>query len=234
MDYQSNYPGEQDITSQSRESPAVIKFTDVLAQAPDILDYRKGGNVATMSGAEKVQDYGSIVSMELPKGFVLDSRPVDAVYLNLGDDDPRRFKSSQQPDSSLGLWHTALPQSVCEPLRQLLQRPAHQLSDVEYFKISSIMSPGPWAGDGRNHELSMATADINGKRAIVYDSWRTADPARDGFDAEPQPDDLRTRVVFFQNSASGKLDVAWMQAPVGKFDASAQEFDRSLRSIKWK
>ena len=234
MDYQANYPGEQDIISQSRESVAVIKFTDVLAQAPDAHDFRKGGTVATMSGAPKVQNYGSIGSMELPAGFVLDNHPVDAGFLNLGDDDPRRFKSGLQPDSSLGLWHTGLPQSVGEPLRQLLQRAPHQLSDDEYFKISSIMSPGPWAGDGSNHELSMATTDINGKRAIVYDSWRTADPARDGFDAKPQPDDLRTRVFFFPNIASGKLDVAWMQAPVGKFETSAQEFHRSLRSIKWK
>lgn len=232
MDYQANYPIEQGAMAQNQENRAIVKFADVIAEAPDFARFRRGTTLADMSGTGTIQDYGSISSMKLPKGFVADAQPRDAGYLNLGDGDPRLFKSPS--DSSLGVWNTELPQAVSAPLKEIFQKPGHKLSDDEYFKISSMMSPGPWALDGRNHEISISSANIGGKQAIVYDSWRTADPRKDGFDAKAQPNDLQTRVVFFPNNSSGKLDVAWMQAPVDKFTASAVEFDKSLQSIKWK
>jgi hypothetical protein len=232
MDYQANYPVEQGTMAQGQETRAFVRFADVMASAPDLERVRRGTTLADNSGAATIQDYGSISSMKLPKGFVADTQPRDAGYLNLGDGDPRLFKSP--PNSSLGVWNAELSQSVSGPLREIFQKPGHKLSDDEYFKISSMMSPGPWALDGRNHEISISSVNIGGRNAIVYDSWRTADPRKDGFDAKPQPNDLQTRVVFFPNNSSGKLDVAWMQAPVDKFAASAVEFDKSLQSIKWK
>ncbi len=182
-----------------------------------------------------LQDYGSIRSMDLPPTYVLKSSPGDAGYLNLDENEPRLFASRALPDAIISAWSNNFSKESAPGLTEVMQKSPHALSNDEYFRISGLLAPGgPWAQNGRNHEISMTTQDIAGKRAIVYDYWRTRDMARDKFDAKPMPEDLRGKVVFFPNQATGKVDVVWTQTQVKEFEKSQDDFEKALKSIKWK
>lgn len=182
----------------------------------------------------RFENYGSVRSIDLPGRMIEQKSASDAGYLNLDESDPRQFVSRDQPPMSLGLWHNKLGQDSVQGLREVFSKPPHNLSDDEYFKISGMMLPGPWSGNGRNHEIGLSTIEINGKKAIVYDCWRTKDMQRDSFDVKPLPEDQRVRVVMFPNEATGKVDVVWMQSSFADFDKAKDKFDTSLKSIKWK
>lgn len=193
---------------------------------------QSGGKMS--ANDSKLEDYGSIQMMSLPDEFIRNTEPSDAGYLNLGDDDPRVFNSKLNDSTKIGAWHSNFPSSLNSGLHDVLQKPPHNLSDDEYFKISGLMSPGPWSGDGRNHELSMKSQEINGKKAIVYDYWKSKDPSHDSFDSKPGVDDIRGRVVFFPNEKTNKVDILWLQAPISDFEKKATDFDQSLKQIKWR
>jgi hypothetical protein len=180
-----------------------------------------------------LNDYGSIKSMDLPGNLVADNSASDAGYLNLGEGDPRNFKSKTDQSTTLGIWNTTLPRGEVDKARDILKKPPHDLTDDEYFKVSGLMPPGPWSGDGRNHEISLRLDEINGKKALVYDYWRAKDLSQDGPFAKPGPNDLRGRVVFVPNDATGKVDVLYLRTSQREFTAASAEFKKSLDSIKW-
>lgn len=129
-----------------------------------------------------------------------------------------------------------IPREAMPALHNILQKPPHVLSDDDYFNgVLPLMTPGAaWSGDGRNHELSLKTETINGRRAIVYDYFRMKDATKDSFDAKPGPDDLRGKVVFFANETTGKVDIFWMQAPQKDFAKRSAEFDEMLKKVPLK
>jgi hypothetical protein len=106
--------------------------------------------------------------------------------------------------------------------RAVLAQPAHKLSDDEYFKISSMMSPGPWSANGKFHEMDLKTQEINGKNVVVYDIWRPQDPSKDSPTASAGPDDFHRRVFFVPNEANSKVDVYWFEAKNSEFDKAAK------------
>ncbi|MCC7530502.1 MAG: hypothetical protein IT342_18400 [Candidatus Melainabacteria bacterium] len=181
-----------------------------------------------------VKDFGSIQSMEVPKAYGRMRVPADTGYINM-DEAPKLFQQQGAPDSKIGVWNRDLnnPQTFAN-LKEIFGKPAHALTDDEYFKISDIMNPGPWSGNGRGHEISMSSTKVNGKDAIVYDYWMGKDPAKDTPMSKLGSDDIRCRVVFVPNERTNKVDVLWMRAPNNEFDQKAREFDNSLRSIRWK
>lgn len=183
---------------------------------------------------QKVEEFGSIQSIDLPKDFRRMRVPADTGYISM-DEAPKLFQKQGDEDFKIGLWNrkSDKPQNF-ENLKEIFSKPAHQLTDDEYFKISEIMTPGPWSGNGRGHEIAMATTKINGKDAIVYDYWMGKDPSKDTPMSKPGPDDIRCRVFFVPNERDGKVDVLWMRAQNANFAQRAMEFDNSLHSIRWK
>jgi len=183
---------------------------------------------------QKIENFGSITSMELPNGYGRMRVPADTGYINM-DEAPKLFQRQGDEHSKVGLWNFNLnkPETFSN-LKEILSKPAHQLTDDEYFKISDIMNPGPWSGNGRGHEISMGTTKVNGKDAIVYDYWMGKDPAKDTPMSKLDADDIRCRVVFVPNERNNIVDVLWMRAPNNEFDQRAREFDNSLHSIRWK
>lgn len=181
-----------------------------------------------------VENFGSIQSMDLPNGYGRMRVPADTGYISM-DEAPKLFQKQGDAESKVGVWNRDLnnPQTFAN-LKEIFAKPAHNLTDEEYFKISDIMSPGPWSGNGRGHEMSMSTAKVNGKDAIVYDYWMGKDPAKDTPMSKLGNDDIRCRVVFVPNERTNKVDVLWMRAPNNQFDQKAREFDNSLQSIRWK
>lgn len=181
-----------------------------------------------------VENFGSIQSMDLPNGFRRMRVPADTGYINL-DEAPKLFQHQSDADSKVGVWNRDLNnRQTFTNLKEIFGKPPHALTDDEYFKISDLMNPGPWSGNGRGHEISMSSAEVNGKDAIVYDYWMGKDPSRDTPMSKLESGDIRCRVVFVPNERTNKVDVLWMRAPNNEFNQKAAEFDNSLRSIRWK
>lgn len=187
----------------------------------------------------RLVEYGSIASMQLPADFV-PSNNDDA-----GTDHKAalEFVCTQSATTTIGVWHTTFDKTLLPALDKVLGNDGPHassdlntrlLSDDEYFQISSIMVPGPWSGDGRNHELSLATIDVSGKRALAYEYWRTKDPANDSPHAVMLPDDIKGTAVFFPNRQNCFVDVIWIRADCARFDRVINAFLQMLESIIWK
>lgn len=182
-----------------------------------------------MSKPSRLNDYGSIASMDLPDGF-----HQTETGRGFGDNNrsaPKEFRSETE---TIGAWNNRIPETSKTALEDLLKKTPHSLSDDEYFSISELMAPGPWSGDGRNHELGLRLEEFNGKKALVYDYWKTRDISRDGPLAKPEADDIRGRVVFFPNEKTGRVDVLWMRSQYEDFENASKKFNRTLNSIEWK
>lgn len=181
----------------------------------------------------KLKSFGSISSMDIPGGYRPVAYQADTEHLSM-DEAPRLFQSEGESASTIGAWHRHLGQSqATENLKEISAGPPHALSDDEYFKISDLMTPGPWAGNGRGHEISMRTDVVNGRNVIVYDYWKGKDQAKDTFESRLGPDDIRCRVVFAPDEKTNRVDILWLQAPNMAFDVKAAQFDRALESIRW-
>jgi hypothetical protein len=191
------------------------------------------GKPAASGDGPTVENYGSIASMELPNGFKAGQLTGDAsVNANRG---PRVFDNAAK--DRIGLYNSELnPAYRTSEAKSVMDRPPHAITnDDEFFKVSELITPGgPWSPGGQGHEIGLRTENISGKKALVYDLWRTADPSTDSFDAKMGPNDIRTRVVFMPNETTGKMDVMWFEAKASDFDKAAQRFDQSLKSIRWK
>jgi hypothetical protein len=182
----------------------------------------------------KVEDFGSIQSMHLPDGFGHFRAPADTGYLSL-DEAPKLFQKQGDEEAKIGVWNRNFnKKQTFDNLKEIFHKPSHLLTDDEYFKISDIMTPGPWSGNGRGHEISMSTMKVNGKDAVVYDYWMAKSPAGDTPVSKPGNEDIRCRVVFVPNERTDKIDILWMQASNNKFNQREREFENSLKSICWK
>jgi hypothetical protein len=150
----------------------------------------------------------------------------------------REFASSSNPDARLSVWTTNLPDSSRSNMRaamDVLNKPPHQLTNDEYFKIAGLLPPGPWTGDGRWHELedTLHTENLNGKTVIVFDHWRSSDVSQDSPFSQPTNNDIKSRVVVAPNEKNNSVDVIWSQSRISDFDKQNQTLDASLKSIHW-
>lgn len=158
------------------------------------------------------------------------SRPFDV--LSLLAEAPQQPHTNGQASRDLpGYRQSTYSADADAGVHEVLQKPPHKLTDDEYFKISAVMTPGPWAGDGRNHEMSLKTEVINGRKALVYDYYRIKDSTKDSFDAKPGPGDMRGRVVFFANEKTRRVEAFWIQTSTVDFPQKSAEFERHLRTI---
>jgi hypothetical protein len=120
--------------------------------------------------------------------------------------------------------------TLLENASEILSGTPHKITDAEYFKIARLLTPGEWSAQGHNHEISMRSATIAGKPALVYDFWSPSDPSKDGPTAQMQSNDIRTRVVFFPDAKRGELSIRWLRCGAADFDSKAPVFDRTLQS----
>lgn len=189
----------------------------------------------TMTGEGiRLENYSSIQSVQLPVNFLVQKKASDVAYENAGDDDPRHFVSADMPHSQLGFWHRSFDEAILTDLVTVLEKPPHTLSDDEYFQISPILTPGPWSADGRHHELSLASLEINSKKAIVYDYFRVRHVANDAPDAVMHPTDYRGRAVFIPHQTTCRADILWIRAEAQHFEKMLALFDQVLQSVVWK
>jgi hypothetical protein len=172
---------------------------------------------------------GSIASIDLPAGL-------REVQQDKRDGAPKLYQDDSDRRVKYGLATAPTSSAVnFADVTSVLKKPPHVLTDDnEFFKVQTLMRPGPWAGDGRGHEISTSTVEINGHKAVVYDYWRREDMSKDSPAARMNDDDLKCRIVYIPNEKTHQVDVLWMQAPVKEFNSQAARFDQSLHSIQWR
>lgn len=216
----------QDTVVVSRYSEK-IAYDDRLAVVPIV---RKPSNAA-----HTIKDYRSIQSMQLPDDFV-STRHSHGGHANLSEIDHREFQSTTVPHSRIGLWHHSCQPGILAGLREVLRERPHDLTNEDFFKIGGLTAlDSPLSAEnGRDHEIAVRTEVINGKKVLVYESWRANDLKHDVYRAEPHPEDFQLRIVFFPNELKGTVDVVWLRSPIADFHKNAAKFNKSLESIKWR
>jgi hypothetical protein len=211
---------------------SIALTSDRLSESARMIAY--GGDSIAQAGRKDMtttkDTIGSIASIDLPAGvheIKPDKHVLGAPKLYQDDTDTRvKFGLANAPASSAVSFND---------VNSVLNKPPHALTDDnEFFKVQTLMRPGPWAGDGRGHEISTSTVEINGHKAVMYDYWRREDMAKDSPAARMNDDDLKCRIVYIPNEKTHQVDVLWMQAPVKEFNNRAAQFDKSLHSIEWR
>lgn len=139
----------------------------------------------------------------------------------------QKLEQSGSLSSSVHDCSLRLSQAAFDDMKPVINSKPHHINDDEYFKIAGMMTPGPWSAGGHMHELDLRTEQLNGKKVIVYDTWRPADPSKDSFDAKPTANDIRSRTVFVPDEKSGTVHIYWMDAKNSEF----QNLTRHLRTV---
>ncbi|MBX9688462.1 MAG: hypothetical protein K2X27_17260 [Candidatus Obscuribacterales bacterium] len=192
-------------------------YGNTQASATDATDKGRAPKMKTENNSSAaLEKEGNVESLKLPSGFSKASHDKRENFVQFNSDTNKDTKVCYQRRSDF-----SADDEDTQRINDVLKKAPHKLDEQETLDVMPMMMPGrPW-GTGNYTDLSLRSADIDGRRVLVAD-----------FKFNDQ--DKRVHLIMAnQESSKHQIENIWIEGPSKDFEKANKSALDSLEQIKW-